>query len=129
MMPVLLEEKRILFSSAEKDAPEIEVVARNCSIAYCFEGRPGGAAKTGAAKTRARPARPKRWEDIIDRSVLRERVYSGLTGVRSAARRRRSGMCACASAARGRRKQGEAGAEEHADDRHGPDVDQIGLSA
>src|SRR6266545_3566748 len=76
MMPVLLEEKRIFFSSAEKDAPEIAVVERNCSIVYCFEGRPGGAAKTGAAKTRARLARPKRWEETIDRSLLGERFYS-----------------------------------------------------
>src|SRR6266536_1294125 len=75
-MPVLFEEKRIFFSSAEKEAPEIEVVARNCSIVYCFEGLPGGAAKTGAAKTRARLARPKRWEGIINRSLLQERIYS-----------------------------------------------------
>src|SRR6266498_3642899 len=64
-MPVLFEEKRIFFSSAEKEAPEIAVVARNCSIVYCFDGRPGGAARTGAAKTRARPARPKRWEGTM----------------------------------------------------------------
>jgi len=29
-MPVLFEEKRIFFSSAENEAPEIAVVARNC---------------------------------------------------------------------------------------------------
>src|SRR6266540_4210970 len=75
-MPVLFEEKRNFFSSAEKEAPEIEVVARNCSIVYCFEGRPGAAAKTDAAKTRARLASPKRWESTIDRSLLRERFYS-----------------------------------------------------
>src|SRR6185369_16210515 len=65
-MPVLLEEKRIFFSSAEKEAPEIAVVARNCSIVYCFEGRPGGAAKAGAAATAsARPARPNRRRDFM----------------------------------------------------------------
>src|SRR6266496_2797291 len=75
-MPVLFEEKRIFFSSAEKEAPEIEVVARNCSIVYCFEGLPGGAAKTGAAKTRARLARLKRWEWIFVPSLLQELLYS-----------------------------------------------------
>src|SRR6266545_4780868 len=49
MIPVLFEEKRIFFSSAEKDAPEIAVAARNCSMVYCREGRPGGPARSGAA--------------------------------------------------------------------------------
>src|ERR1700693_1204302 len=59
-MPVLLEEKRIFFSSAEKEASEIAVVERNCSIGYCFDGRPGATAKNGADAARARPASPKR---------------------------------------------------------------------
>src|SRR5258706_11718774 len=71
-MPVLFDEKRIFFSSAEKEAPEIAVVARNCSIVYCFEGRPGGAARIGAAaRTSANAAREKRREDFMDRSFVR----------------------------------------------------------
>src|SRR5712691_982887 len=68
-MPVLFEEKRIFFSSAENEAPEIAVVARNCSIVYCFEGRPEGAARPGAAaRAKARPARGKRRKNVMDRS-------------------------------------------------------------
>ncbi len=55
-MPVSFEEKRIFDSSAENEAPRILVLAMNCSIAYCFEGRGGpGAAASAAAATR--PAR------------------------------------------------------------------------
>ena len=38
-MPLSLEENRILFPSAENDAPLTVVVAMNCSIEYCFNGR------------------------------------------------------------------------------------------
>ena len=38
-MPLSLEETRILFPSAENDAPLTVVVAVNCSIEYCFNGR------------------------------------------------------------------------------------------
>ena len=37
-MPVLFEEKRMRLSSGENDAPVIEIVLRNCSIVYCFDG-------------------------------------------------------------------------------------------
>src|ERR1700693_939590 len=79
-MPVLLEEKRIFFSSAEKEASEIAVVARNCSIVYCFDGRPGDAAQNGADAPRARPASPKRRRNIIGGSFSSGRFYPAATG-------------------------------------------------
>jgi hypothetical protein len=49
-MPVLFVEKRIYFSSGEKEAPETRVVAMNCSIVYCLAGRATGfAASAGRA--------------------------------------------------------------------------------
>src|SRR6266540_2860884 len=80
-MPVLFEEKRIFFSSAEKEAPEIAVVARNCSIVYCFEGRPGGAARTAAAvQEKTRLARPNRRREIIRRSFITGAILSFSSG-------------------------------------------------
>ena len=38
-MPLSFEENRILFPSAENDAPLTVVVAVNCSIEYCLSGR------------------------------------------------------------------------------------------
>jgi hypothetical protein len=38
-MPLSLEENRILFPSAENEAPLTVVVAMNCSMEYCFSSR------------------------------------------------------------------------------------------
>src|SRR5713226_1288992 len=81
-MPVLFEEKRIFFSSAENETPEIAVVARNCSIVYCFEGRPEGAARPGAAaRAKARPTRGKRRKNVMDRSSSRNLLGAELAQV------------------------------------------------
>ena len=46
-MPVSLEEKRSRFSSAENDAPLIEIVAMNCSIVYSSTGDSAGRGEEG----------------------------------------------------------------------------------
>ncbi len=63
-MPVLLDENRIRDSSAENDAPEIEVVLRNWSMVYCFDGRVVCAEAVAAQSTR-RAAHPDWRIDVI----------------------------------------------------------------
>src|SRR5262245_7829364 len=50
-MPVLLDEKRIRDSSAENDAPPMDVVFRNCSIVYCLNGRLCAVARPASSGT------------------------------------------------------------------------------
>src|SRR5713101_3552225 len=71
-MPVWFEEKRISFSSGEKDAPETRVVAMNCSIVYCLEGRwtfsgsaPRSAGRADAENTNRRPQTFRRQDGLI----------------------------------------------------------------
>src|SRR6187549_3211371 len=68
-IPVLFDENRMRDSSAENEAPVIDVVSRNCSIVYCFDGRAVCADAVAAQSTR-RAVHPDRRIAFIETFLL-----------------------------------------------------------